>query len=127
MSPVKPSKAPAAVGFRSGRPHHRATAPTRDPLRPQDPAHRREAQRARRDHRPTTPPDADAAHRSPAEDDSGHGMVLLTLTVGGSLAVVPAVWFIALVPALWAAALTLLILVALTGAIVFTVMHATSS
>jgi hypothetical protein len=55
------------------------------------------------------------------------GLVLLTLTVGGSLAVTAAIGLIALVPAVWVAGFAFAILLALTGAIVFAVLHATSS
>jgi len=127
MSSLKPTKTRAAVGSRSRPPHPGAAAPKRDPLRRRDPASPRAAQHAEHDDRPPTLRNADTANRSPAADDSGHGLVLLTLTVGGSLTVVPAVWLIALAPAVWAAAFALLILVALAGAIVLTVLRATSS
>jgi hypothetical protein len=75
---------------------------------------------------PTTLPSAAPAAPSPTADDSGHGLVLLTLTVGGSLAVTAAIGLIALAPAVWVAGVAFAILLALTGAIVLAVLHATS-
>ena len=98
----------------------------RNPRRRRDPANPRAAQHGR-EHPPTTPPSAGPAQPSPASDDTRRGLVLMIMTVGGALAMVPAVWLIALVSAVWAAAFAFLILLALTGTIIFTVLRAASS
>jgi hypothetical protein len=53
--------------------------------------------------------------------------VLLTLVVGGTVAGTAAVALIALAPTVWVAGFAFAILLALAGAIVFSVLHATSS
>ena len=127
MSFVKPTTAPPVVGPGSRRPHHGAIAPGRDRPRPKDPADRRAPQHAGRDHTATTLPSAGVARPSRAADDSGHGLVLLSLTVGGALAGTAAVALIALAPTVWVAGFAFAILLALTGALVFAVLHATGS
>ena len=126
MSFVKPAKGTPAVGSASRRPTHEAIAPGRErPLRG-GPAEQRAPRHSSRDHAPTPLPTGAPAAPA-AVDDSGHGLGLLTLTAGGSLAVVAAVALIALVPAVWVAAFAFVVLLALTGALLAAVLHATSS
>jgi hypothetical protein len=127
MSFVKPTEAPSALSSRSRRPRHGATAAGGGRPRRTDAAEQAAARHSGRDRTLTPVPSAAPAAPPPAVDDTGQGLLLMTLTVGGSLTVVAAVALIALVPAAWVVGLAFVILLVMTGALVLGVLHATSS
>jgi hypothetical protein len=127
MSFVESTDAPSALGPKSRRPGHGAIAAGGGRPRRTDPAEQPAPRHSSRDRTLTPVPSAAPAAPAPAIDDSGQGLLLMTLSVGGSLTVVAAVALIALVPAAWVAGLAFVILLVMTAALVLAVLHATSS